>query len=238
MGTRIRVWGAALGVAGALVVGAASAQGAKKTATFTITTVQSGPGGQVTIHSKVWITPTQGRVDVTDPINGEQKIFITNGFYYQFDPKAKEAVKAPLPPALKKSQDNFAFLLTQFAFDVSGPMKIAKKVRTETVSGYPCDVYATSKTQEDPEAKTDPGKNRGSLTVSITVWKPQSAAPDFPIKVVHNAKLVKPDATMDKTITITLSDIKLNGPIPPSVFAVPTGYKYLSGPAAKKKARK
>jgi outer membrane lipoprotein-sorting protein len=212
----VRTWakaGATLAAVLALGVGAA-AQG-KKTASFTVTAVQAGTGVQVTVTSKVWITPTRARADVKHPLKGEVRFVVADGFFYQLDPKAKTGVKGPLPPQLAKNPDNFQFLLSQLVFDASDVLKVAKKVRTETVSGYKCDVYTKSASKE--------GAKR-----SITVWMPQTLNPKFPIKAVKTDNVTKPGATVSQTDTITLSKVTVNADIPVSLFSV-AGYKLAEG---------
>ncbi len=211
----------------ACAAGPASAQ--RKTASFDVTAVHEAPGGQVTISSKVWVTPTQGRADVKHPLEGDRTILVTNGFFYQLDPKSKKGMKGPLPAEMKKSPDNFEMLLSKFAFDASGPLKMSKKVRTETVSGYACDVFTNTMSQ-------------GDASRTITVWVPQKMTPNFPIKTIvqDQGKVNKPGIQVNQsyTVTITLSNIKVNTAIAPAVFAVPAGYKMVAPPAPKAKTAK
>ena len=195
----------------------------KKTAIFDVTAVHAGTGAQVTITSKVWVTPTQARAEVKHPLDGDQTYLVSSGFFYMLDPKGKRGVKAPLPPEIKKRSDNFSQLVAQFAFDASGPLQMSKKVRTETLSGYPCDVYSKSVSQ-------------GDATRSITVWLPQKMEPKFPIKAILTDKLARPGANMDNRVTITLSNIRLNTAISPSTFAVPKGYTLKTAQAGPKPA--
>jgi outer membrane lipoprotein-sorting protein len=193
----------------------AAAQG-KKTAVFNVTTKQSGTGVQVTVSSKVWITPTQARAEVKDPLNGEMIFIVTNGFFYQLDPKSKRGIKGPLPAPVSKSKDNFNLLMGQFSFDATNALKVAEKTRTETVSGYQCDVFEKTATQ-------------GDASRSLSVWMPQTLSPKFPIKVVKTDKVNKPGASVEQSVDITLSNIKVNTAIAPSVFAIPAGYKIATG---------
>jgi outer membrane lipoprotein-sorting protein len=202
----------------------ASAQG-KKTAAFDVTTVQSGTGVQVTVNSKVWITPTQARAEVKDPLNGEVIFLVTNGYFYQLDPKGKRGIKGPLPAQLSKSKDNFDVLMGQFSFDASNALKVAEKTRTDTISGYKCDVYEKTATQ-------------GDASRSLSIWMPQTLSPKFPIKVVKKDKVNKPGASVEQSVDITLSNIKVNTAIPASVFAVPSGYKITTGKPKSPKAGK
>lgn len=200
------------------------AQG-KKTAAFDVTTQQSGTGVQVTVKSKVWITPTQARAEVKDPLNGEVIFLVSNGFFYQLDPKTKRGVKGPLPAEMVKSKDNFDLLMSQFSFDASNALKVAQKTRTETVSGLKCDVYEKTATQ-------------GEASRSIAIWMPQTLTPKFPIKVMKKDKVNKPGASVEQSVDITLSNIKVNTAIPASLFAVPSGYKIVTGKPKSPKAGK
>ena len=207
-------WGLVTGVGAALA--AASASAAARTATFNVTAVHSGIGVQVTMNSKVWVTPTQARADVTDPVNGNVTYLVSNGSFYHLDPKTKQGMKGPLPPQLKNSKDNFSLLVSQFAFDAGRVMEQAKKIRTESVAGYTCDVYTAS-------------MSKGEATRSITVWMPQKMDPKFPLKAVKRDRINKQGATVDQTVTITLSNVRVGAAIPASVFAVPKGYKIVAG---------
>jgi outer membrane lipoprotein-sorting protein len=211
-------WGLAAGLCGAaLLAGAAVA--APKTAAFTVTAVNSTPGGQVTITSKVWITPTQARADVKHPLQGEATVLVTDQFFYQLDPGSKRGVKGPLPDEFKKSKDNFQALFGMLAFDAGGAISNSKKIRTEKMAGFTCDVYSGS-------------AKKGDATRSITVWLPQNMNPRFPVKAVKTDRINKPGASLQDTVTITLSNVRLNTPIAASVFRVPTGYqiKTISAP--------
>jgi hypothetical protein len=193
-----------------------AAVAAKKSATFNVAALHAGSGMQVTINSKVWITPTQARADVNHPLQGDVTFLVANGFFYQLDHKSKKGVKGPLPPELKKSPDNFNLLVAQFAFDAGDAIKTSKKLRTESMSGYMCDVYSKTQTKE-------------GATRSVTVWMPQQMTPKFPVKAVLADTMRKPGAEVSNSITITLSNIKLNQEISPATFAVPKGYKIITG---------
>lgn len=214
----------AVGVVALAPITGAEAQG-KKSATFDVTTHQSGTGVQVTINGKVWITPTQARAEVKDPLNGEVIFLVTNGYFYRLDPKSKRGIKGPLPGQMSKSKDNFNVLMAQFSFDASNALKVAEKTRTETVSGYKCDVFEKSATQ-------------GDASRSLAIWMPQTLSPKFPIKVVKKDKVNKPGASVEQSVDITLTNIKVNTAIPASVFAVPSGYKITTGKPTAPKAGK
>jgi outer membrane lipoprotein-sorting protein len=220
---RLRIGGGSLATLAALGIGLAggSALAAPRTATFNLTAVNSTPNGQVTITSKVWITPTQARADVKHPLQGSATMLITDQFFYQLDQQGKRGVKGPLPDEWKKSKDNFAGLFAMLAFDAGGAVAKSKRVRTEKVAGYTCDVF------------TNTMKN-GDATRSITVWLPQKMDPKFPVKAIKSDKISKPGASLSETVTITLSNIRVNGSIPASVFKVPAGYQIKTLTAAPK----
>jgi outer membrane lipoprotein-sorting protein len=199
-----------------LVLAAGAGAAAPKTAVFNVAAVHAGPGMQVTVNSKVWVTPTQARADVKNPLQGEAIFLVNKGSFYQLDPKSKQYMKGPLPPEVAKSKDNFDMLVGKFAFDAGKAVKTAKKVRTETMSGFVCDVLTNSVSE-------------GEGTRNLTIWMPQKMSPKFPVKAVVNEKVNKPGASMEQTITITLSNVKLNTAIPASTFAVPAGYKQATG---------
>jgi outer membrane lipoprotein-sorting protein len=206
-----------LGLAGGVLLAAVAveAQG-KKTANFTVTAIHSGQGVQLTVTSKVWITPTQARADVKHPLEGDITFLISNGSFYRLDPKTKKGVKGPLSPEFRNSKDNFSKLIGEFAFDASRPLEKAKKIRTETIAGYPCDVFTNSATKE-------------SATRSVTIWMPQKMEPRFPLKAILKDEIVKPGASVQQSITVSLSNVRVGMPISPSVFAVPPGYQVVTG---------
>lgn len=201
----------ALGAIAALPVGAGP-----KTATFNVTAVRSGTSSTITIKSQVWVTATQARADVQHPIQGQATVLISNGVFYQLDRGKKRGVKKTMPAEMRNSKDNFDFLVAQFAFEAKSALKGAKKVRTETVAGYPCDVFTNSMT-------------KGPATRSVTVWMPQKMSPRFPLKAIMKDKLNRPGAVVNESTTVTLSNVKVGQAIPASVFNVPTGFNIVDG---------
>lgn len=200
-----------------LLGASAASQAAPKTASFNVTAVHTLTQGQVTIKSKVWVTPTQARAEVKHPLEGDQVFLVTNGFLYIMDPKSKRGLKDALPADVRKKPDNFNLLISKFAFDASGPAKTAKKIRTETVSGYVCDVLTNTASQ-------------GDASRTVTIWMPQNMSPKFAVKAILEEKMTKPGATLGKTTSIQLSEIKLGGTPPPGTFIVPSGYKFMAPP--------
>jgi outer membrane lipoprotein-sorting protein len=215
------VGAAGLGLVLALMSGAPSpSMGAgARSAVFSVMAVHTG-NGEVRIGSRVWVTSTQARADVHHPLQGDLKFLVTNGSLYQLDPKSKKGVRSPLP-ANMKSGDNFMTFIQKFTFDAGGVLKRSKKLRSEKVAGFNCDVLTSTESQ-------------GQASRTITVWVPQQMSPRFPVKAILSDKLTKPDANLEQDVTITLSDIKLNVPVPASVFAVPADYqiKTVAPPAA------
>lgn len=203
---------------GVLLIGVAGAAGAAgKTATFSITAVHSAPGQEVTIKSKCWVTETQGKAEVSDPIKGNGIVLLSGNYGYFLDPKEKKGIRTPLPPEVKGSKDRFEWLIKQITFDATKALSQAKVVRSETVAGYACDVFTNSQT-------------KGEESRSMTVWVPKKMSPRFPVKGVMSRTLSKPGVTQKSGVTITLANIKLNAAIPASTFAVPTGYKIIDPP--------
>lgn len=197
-----------------LVPGGARAAG--KSASFRVTATHTAMGSQVTVTSRVWITPTQARAEVKHPLEGEAIFLVTDGFFYQLDPQTKKGVKGPLPPEMKARSDNFSFLLARFAFDATDVIKKAKKTRTESLSGYSCDVYESAETR--PEGKA-----------TMTVWTPQNMDPLIPLKAVVTERVVKPGATLERKLEIQISEVKINAAIPAATFTLPKGYTIQSG---------
>jgi hypothetical protein len=217
---RISILGMATVVALALVgAGGATAQ-AKKSATFNVTAIHTGPGMRVTVTSKVWVGQTSAKAVVSHPLEGEMIYLVSGGAMYQLQPSSKKGVKGQLPPQMTKQSDLFDFLIAQFAFDASGVMKTAKKIRSEKVSGYDCDVYSASQTE-------------GPATRSITVWMPSKGTPNFPVKAIKldRTQIHKPGADIDQSAgqEVTLSSIQMGAKIDPSIFKVPPGYNIQSG---------
>jgi|SRR5688500_3254312 len=206
--------GAALCVLGTVFAGTVAAAG--KSATFKVTAVQSTPQGQVTMTSSVWITATQARADMHHPLGGDMRVLVTNGSFYQLDPRTKQGVKAKLPPAVANSKDNFDFLISRMAFNGAPILDKAKKIKTQTVAGYLCDVYTHTISKE--------GRTR-----KITLWLPQKMSPRFAVKALVDSSIKKPGVTAKETLSVTLSQIKLNAAIPGSIFAIPAGYKVVEG---------
>jgi hypothetical protein len=184
---------------------------AKPNATFAVTAVHTGQGVQVAINSHVWVTATQARADVKHPLQGEVTFLVTNDFFYQLSPNEKKGIKAPAPPEFRKNADKFTFLISKFTFDAGPALRDATKVRSENVAGYDCDVMTAT--------ESDSGKSR-----TVTVWMPQKMTPRFPIKAMMESKISKPGATLDESVTITLSSIKTNVPIPASTWRIPANY--------------
>ncbi len=210
------VWGAAV----ALLVAGSGAQAAGKTATFDVAVVNTRPGVQLTVNSKVWVTESQARADVDNPgSTGKLRLIVSNGYFYQIDPQAKKYSREPIPAEWKKRKDNFDLLLGKFAYDASDAIKHTKKVRTETFQGYPCDV------QEGSETK-------GPAT-ALTLWVPQKLEPKIPLKVVRTMKVTQGGATQEQTTTAIINNLKLNQPVAPATFEIPKGYKLVQPPARK-----
>jgi hypothetical protein len=225
-------WAFALGAAALVASASQPALSAGKSATFDVTAVHTGQGAQITINSKVWVTSQQARADVTYPGGkGQFQFLVTNGYFYQLKPDEKKGIRGPLPPEMSKNKDNFDMLVAKLAFDAGDVLKIAQKVRTESVAGFNCDVYSKS--------VSEGGKSR-----AITVWVPQTVTPRIPVKAVMEDKMVEPGASFQRNVTVTLSNLKVNVPIAPAVFKVPSNYKIATAtpqkakPGAKKPAAK
>lgn len=213
-----------LGLASAFLgLGVTAAGAAGRSATFNISTVQSAPGQSVTIKSQCWINETQARVLVKHPLEGERIVLVTGGYEYLLIPEEKKGLRKPLPAELKKKAA-FDGLIKHVAFDASKALSKAKVVGKETVAGYMCDVFSNS-------------AKRGDESHSMKVWVPQKMSPKFPVKGVMSQTLSKPGATLKQSITISLSNIKLNPAIPASTFKVPAGYKIIDAPKPKAPAK-
>lgn len=184
---------------------------AGRTASFNVTAIHTGPGSKVTLNSKVWVTEQQARADVSNPVQGNIRFLVAGGSLYQIDPAKKKYVKSALPPEMKKKKDNFDALVGRFAFDAGDALKSARKLRSEKQAGFMCDVYTASAKEGDSSRK-------------LTVWMPQKGQPRFPLKAVMEDQMKKPGAEASRTVTITLSNVKLNQPIPASIFATPRGF--------------
>lgn len=202
----------------ALACGHVHAAGAGlRTASFTVTTVRATMQGQMTVTSKVWVTATQARAEIHAPLNGEQIMLVTEGSVFQLDPKSKRGVRQKLPPALVQKKDIFDFLIGEVGVNPGPMMETAKKVRTETIAGYPCDVYTDTKSKD------------GS-TAEFTVWLAQNIDPKLVLKATIQTSTTKPGISAKETVTVNVSDLKLHQPIPASTFAVPKGYTIKQAP--------
>jgi hypothetical protein len=190
-------------------------QAAEKSALFDLTVVQSTPQGQLTISNKVWITASQARLDLTHPLQGKRTVLVSKGWIYELDPKNKRGIKSKLPKEME-GKDNFTFLMSQFGVNGAPVVKGGKKIKTETVAGYTCDVYQRTMSKE-------------GTTRSIRVWMPQKMSPKFAVKAFIESTLKKPGVTARETVTITLKNIKLNQAFAASTFAVPAGFKLVEG---------
>lgn len=184
----------------------------QKSAKFDVTAVHSRPGVQVTLHSQLWVTASQARAQVSDPVVGDKLYLITQGCLYQLDPKTKRGVKEPLPRAFTKNPDNLVEMVRRFTLDASAVLPQAKKGQAERVGGHLCDVYTTTQRQ-------------GAATREIRLWMPRELTPKLPLKAVRTEKLDQGGALGAQTISITLSNLVLNAAIPAATFAVPAGYQ-------------
>lgn len=196
----------------AVLLSQAPGGAAGKTATFDVTAVHKGPQSNVTQHSKVWVTERQARADVSNPLQGTIRFLVSGNHLYQIDMKGKRYLRAPLPPEMAASKDNFKNLVARFAFDPGDALDKARTLRTERIAGQPCRVMVAT-------------RKEGDTTRKLTAWMPTAMKWDFPLKVVMQDQVKKKGASVNRTVTISFANLRLNKPIPASIFAVPAGFK-------------
>lgn len=162
------------------------------------TTTGKGTSFSISLSMNVWIQGNNMRIEANSM--GIEVITITNeNGTYNYLPAQNLATKIP-----DTGQDtNFEFAKTLSTYKSKLSQLNAKKVGTETVDGYTCDVYTY----------IDPTTNAG---VKAWVWQEKY----FPIKM-------EMENTAMGTAIITFSDIKIDEPIPASKFELPSGAKVL-----------
>ena len=67
--------------------------------------------------------------------------------------------------------------------------------------------------------------NKDEVSQKLVVWMPQKMDPRIPLKAEVTQKVSKQGALLEQKVTMTISDVKLNQPISPSLFELPKGYK-------------
>ena len=76
----------------------------------------------------------------------------------------------------------------------------------------------------------------GGASRTITIWMPQNMDPKIPLKAIMADKKTEPGATLEQTVTVTLSNVKVNAVIPASTFAIPPGYQITVAQSKRSKA--
>lgn len=153
--------------------------------------VLENAGGEP-VYYDVWLDGDRMRMDTV--IGGEKRVMIIReDGIYAYMPERKSYMRVPVMPKWPTGSRNpvdFAVWLKNKAEKES--------LGTETVYGYPCDVYRFRDEQS------------GSI---VTAWIWQGN--DFPLKIVLAGGLVES--------AVSFMDVRLNQPIPPETFQIPEG---------------
>ncbi len=170
-----------------------------KTAAFTVTQTLAPKGSDKIVRVyKIEVSGNNARLDYDDPSVGSVRYLSNSKGVYFYIPGNKSAVKQTFQGGVEGA------LKVAFA-QVNDQLAHAKKIKTETVSGQPTDVY------QDPKTGT-------------MVYLGKGAGFKLPIKTVVS--------NVGGTNTLLVSGIQLNKPIAAARFALPTGTQMMDGGAA------
>ena len=157
-------------------------------------TVTAGQGGVPAMEMRVWVKDDKMRVETG--VGGEQGIMIfKDKEVYSYVPQQGMWMKVP------NSQDvEFKYVEDSEKYVQYLQEQGAVKTGTETVNGYPCDVYVYS------------DKTTGA---DITTWVWQEK--DFPVKMTI--------AGRGMSTEVLFSNIRINEPISEELFEIPRSQK-------------
>jgi outer membrane lipoprotein-sorting protein len=174
-------------------------------------------GANVTVTAKIWIKGERFRLESKHPMMGEQLIIMDGKNVYFLSPAQKAGQKGPVPTRDGKRVTVWQWLLA----DVNALRSKGKKVGRETIEGVPCDVYLGT-------------EKKGSDSASIKAWIGTVQGTPLPMKVVLKESVSRPGASLARTKTMTIKNLKQGIAIADSRFVVPSGYKIAtaSGPGA------
>ena len=161
-----------------------------KTASFTVTQTLAPKGSDKLVRVyKIEVSGNNARLDYDDPSVGAVRYLANPKGVFFYIPGNKSAVKQTLQGGVEGA------LKVAFS-QVSDQLAHAKKIKTETVSGQPTDVYKDAQT--------------GTL-----VYLGKGAGFKLPIKTVVS--------NVGGSSTLLVSNIKLNGPVDNSAFCASDG---------------
>jgi len=225
----MRTWRLPLAAAAvALALTVASAAGGKlpRSLYLEVRSTDSGASGKVTSTLKFWTTAQSSRLDISHPLSGDQRFLVFKGYAYMVVPKAKAAIKTPLPPELRVgAKGDIERMIHALPGIPDKNAKLPSKVREETLLGYKCDVL---------EVKA----SRNGQTRRVTLWMPQTLRPRIPLKIVETQIIQKKGVNLRESRELEVTKIKLNVPVTQALFQVPKGYKVTLKKPPKRPRRK
>lgn len=205
--------GFAMGAALLILGGAARAAAPPLSARFEVVTLEQGQGGQITITSQVWVKGNKVRVEVKHPLMGEMKMIADGKNIYQIAPAQKQAMKTDQMKATNGREP-----WQMFVANVDQLREKARKVGSERIEGHMCDIYVRKEAGD------------GGNNASIRAWITRTLKPPMPLKVVRTVTMQRPGASLTRTTTVRLRNVKLNVPLADSLFVLPAGLKIVDAP--------
>jgi outer membrane lipoprotein-sorting protein len=182
-----------------------------RSAQFDVVSMMQGQGGQVTVTSKVWVKGNKARIELKHPLMGELDVIADGKYLYQISPSQKQATKTD---QAKATGGRDAWQM--FVANVEQLRQGARKVGSETLEGYPCDIYARRQSGQGE-------------TASLRAWITRSLQPPLPLKVVRQVTIQRPNATLSQTQTVRIRRLRLNPAVPDSLFTLPKGVRVVEG---------
>jgi outer membrane lipoprotein-sorting protein len=180
-------------------------------ARFEVVTMEQGPGGQVTVTSKVWVKGNKVRVEAKHPFLGDMNLIADGKNIYQIAPAQKQAMKADQSKTLGGREP-----WQMFVANVDQLRQKAQKIGSERVEGHLCDIYLRQESE-------------GGNSRSVRAWITRTLKPAMPLKVVTRVSVQRPNASITQTTTVRLRKVELNVALADSLFVMPAGYKVVEG---------
>jgi len=200
---------------GALAVAAGAAYGLAaapfKSAQFDVVSLMQGQGGQVTVTSKVWVKGNKARVELKHPLMGDLDVIADGKYIYQVSPSQKQATKTD---QAKATGGRDAWQM--FVANVEQLRQGARKVGSERIEGYACDIYTRR-------------QSSGGETATLRAWITRSLQPPLPLKVVRQITIQRPNASLSQTQTVRIRRLRLNGDVPDRLFTLPSDVRVVPG---------
>jgi outer membrane lipoprotein-sorting protein len=176
-----------------------------------VVTLTEGQGGQITINSKVWVKGNKVRVEMKHPLMGEMSLVADGKYIYQIDRARKQATKQDQMKATGGRQP-----WQMFVANVEQLREKARKVGSESIDGYACDIYSRSEGDKEKSA-------------SVRAWITRTLKPPMPLKVVRKMTIQRPNAMLTETTTVRIRNLQLNPPLADSLFTLPAGTRIVEG---------